>query len=384
MIVRLDPQTQEAWALSLPRDLMVPIAGHGSGELEKLNSAFSESNQTLIDTIRNYFHIEINHYVVVDFVGFQRLVDAVGGVDLYFDRAVKDDHSGLFVDQLGCVTLNGDQALAYARSRHLQYMTEDGWSAEDPLADLGRIQRQQVFIRAALTKVLSQVTNPRRVTELIDIGVDSVSLDPQSDPFDLADQFSDFDLEGLQTYSLPVIDLVPEVSVQMDPVNAPQVLAIFRGEDPADVPAGNITVDVLNGTGVDNQANDAAAAFQAVGFQLGERGDFQPQPVEHTTVYHAPGEALIGLRVMRHITDGARLQERADLESGHVEVVTGQDFTTIHMRPTPLDQLPQAEDEAGAAGGAGGSTTTTPTTTSTTRPTTTSTTVREYTVGQPC
>ena len=386
MVVRLDPQTDKAYVLSLPRDLMVPIAGHDSSELEKLNSAYSESNQALIDTIRLNFGIEINHYLVVDFVGFQRLVDAVGGVSIHFDTAVKDDNSGLFVEELGCVTLTGEQALAYARSRHLQYMTDDGWSREDPMADLGRIQRQQIFIRAALDRTLEQVRhlNPAQLADLVDIGTDSVSLDDQTDPFELYDQFSGFDLNNLTTYSLPVIDLVPEVSVQMDPVNAPSVLAVFRGEDPNDVPAGTITVDVLNGTGVDNQANDVAAALQAVGFRLGERSDYDQQPVEHTMVLHRPGEEIIGLRVARHITGGAQLQEQAEIPSGHVTVVTGQDLTTIHMQPTPVDQMPSSTGGAGA----GGSSSTTGQTTETTAPpqttTTTTTPPSQYTIGEPC
>ncbi len=382
MIVRLDPQNDQASLLSLPRDLMVPIAGH-SGELEKLNSAFSESHQTLVNTIRANFGIEINHYVVVDFAGFERLVDAVGGVDLYFDRAVKDDQSGLFIEELGCVTLNGDQALAYARSRHLQYMTEDGWSNEDPLADLGRIERQQVFIRAALTEALEEITNPVRVTELIDIGTDSVSLDPETDPLQLAEQFSSFSLDNLETHSLPVIDLVPEVSVQMDPVNAPSILNIFRGADPNDVLPGTITVDVLNGTGVESQANDVGAALQAVGFQLGERSDYEPQPVPNTIVFHRPGEEVIGLRVARHITGGAQLQVRDDVESGHVTVVTGEDFTTIHMQPTPVDQMPAPAGGEPAAG-AGSTTTTAPTQTTVPQQTTTTTPPSEYAVGHPC
>jgi polyisoprenyl-teichoic acid--peptidoglycan teichoic acid transferase len=383
MIVRLDPQAEQASVLSLPRDLMVSIAGHDSTEREKLNSAYAESHQTLVDTIRLNFGIEINHYVVIDFVGFQRLVDAVGGVPIWTDRALKDEESGLYVDQLGCVTLNGEQALAYARSRHLQYMTEDGdWSSDDPLQDLGRIQRQQIFIRSALAQVLGEVrSNPLRVTEFVDIGVDSVTLDPETDPFDLADQFTDFSLDDLQSYALPVVDLEPRVSVQMDPVNAPPVLAIFRGEDPNDVPAGSITVDVLNGTGVDNQANDAAAAFQAVGFRLGERSDYQPQPVEHTIVFHRPNEEIMGLRVARHITGGAQLQVQEDLESGHVVVVTGQDFTTIHMQPTPVDQMPTTVPDAPAGGGEQ-TTTTTAAEQASQPPETTPTTLSEYTIGQ--
>ncbi|HEY3139582.1 MAG TPA: LCP family protein [Acidimicrobiales bacterium] len=378
MIVRLDPETKQAAVLSLPRDLMVPIAGRPSGELDKLNSAYAESHQTLVDTIRLNFGIEVNHYVVVDFVGFQRLVDAVGGVPFYLDRAIKDDNSGLFVEELGCVTLGGDQALAYARSRHLQYMTPDGWSREDPIADLGRIQRQQVFIRTALAKVLGQIKhNPLKLTELINIGVDSVSLDPETDPFDLADQFSGFDMSAMESYSLPVVDLVPEVSVTTDTVHAEPILNIFRGLDPSEVAPGLITVNVLNGTGTQGQANDAAAAFQAVGFTIGERSNFPNSPLAQTTVFHRSDEENLGLRVARHITGGAVLAvDDVNLSPGQVTVATGTDFTTVHMQPTPLDQMPN-----NAPAPAEGTTDTTVAPPPPPPPDTTPTTSSDYTIG---
>ena len=205
MVVRLDPKTKHADVLSIPRDLLVTIAG--TGETARINSAYSTSRQTLIDTLRDNFNIEINHYIEVDFAGFQQLVDAVGGVPLFLDRAIKDDHSGLFQQQHGCVTLNGEQALAFARSRHLQVMTEDGWSGEDPFADLGRIQRQQVFMRRAVVKAIGAAkSNPLKLRELVDIGVSNVGIDAETDPLSLANEFKDFDPNDLTTYSIPVLD----------------------------------------------------------------------------------------------------------------------------------------------------------------------------------
>src|SRR5690606_5605265 len=96
--------------------------------------------------------IPINHYVEVDFNGFKGLVEAIGGIDMYFDRPVYDDHSGLNIHKKGCYTLDGVQALAFARSRDLVYSNGVEWIS-DPTGDLGRITRQQVFLRRALAKV---------------------------------------------------------------------------------------------------------------------------------------------------------------------------------------------------------------------------------------
>jgi LCP family protein required for cell wall assembly len=386
MVVRLDPKTKHADVLSIPRDLLVTISG--TGETARINSAYSTSRQTLIDTLRDNFNIEINHYIEVDFTGFQQLVDAVGGVPLYLDRAIKDDHSGLFQEQHGCVTINGEQALAFARSRHMQVMTEDGWSSEDPFADLGRIQRQQVFMRRAVVKAIGVAkSNPLKLRELIDIGVSNVGIDAETDPVSLAREFKDFDPADLTTYSIPVLDSGDGATVVPDRQKANPILNVFRGLDPSEISPDLVTVRVLNGTGTEGQANDAAAAFQSVGFEISEPSDIEPH--QRTTAYHRAGEENLALQVARYITGGADLKVRDDLEiePGEVVVATGQDFTTVHRQPTPLDQMPDRGPGSGitttttaaASGGGGGSAGTT----TTTRPPTTTTTQSEYTVGDP-
>jgi LCP family protein required for cell wall assembly len=83
-----------------------------------INSAYSMENgeQVLIDTLSLNFGIPIHHYVEIDFNGFQQLVDTIGGVSLWIPNAVRDEHSGLFIQDRGCVTLQGEQALQFAGS----------------------------------------------------------------------------------------------------------------------------------------------------------------------------------------------------------------------------------------------------------------------------
>jgi hypothetical protein len=167
------------------------------------------------------------------------------------------------------------------------------------------------------------------------------------------------------------------------------ILNVFRGLDPSEMSPDLITVTVLNGTGTEGQANDAAAAFQAVGFEIGDPSDIEPH--ERTTVYHLPGEQNLALQVARYITGGADLKVREDLriETGSVVVATGQDFTTVHRQPTPLDQMPDRGASGGvtttttAAGSGGGGGDGGATTTTTRPPATTTTTQSEYTIGDP-
>jgi polyisoprenyl-teichoic acid--peptidoglycan teichoic acid transferase len=381
MVVRVDPGEEQASVLSLQRDLVVPIAG--TGETGRINSAYSmgtpdQGRQRLIDTIRENFSIEIHHYVEVSFDGFARLVDAVGGVPLFFDSAVRDEESGFFMEQLGCQTLNGDQALRLVRSRHVEYMTPDGWES-DGYADLGRITRQQIFMEEALKRTLGEVrSNPAKVTELINIGTDTVGLDSGlgiSDIRDLADRFQDFSTSALRTYALPVVDRGDNATLAVDELNAEPILNVFRGLDPGEMSPSVIEVTVLNGSGQQGQANDVAGALQSVGFQVVGTGNVPDGAVlPHTQVHFQPGDDAAGQRVQRHITAGADLVPDPNVSEGTVQVWTGADFTTIHDQPTPLDQMTSTTAPGGDAGGAGSTTTTTaPSTTTTTAPTTTTT-----------
>src|SRR3954466_7878372 len=153
LIVRIDPTTLTAKMLSFPRDLFIPIAGEKGRD--RINSAYGRGRAVLVDTIRQDFGIEINNYIEVDFSGFKGLVDAIGGVPMYFDTPMRDTHTGLDIETAGCVTLDPDQALAFARSRYLEFKDSKGRWETDGSADLGRITRQQLFVRKALHKALS-------------------------------------------------------------------------------------------------------------------------------------------------------------------------------------------------------------------------------------
>ena len=125
MMWRVNPATSQVAVLSFPRDLWVTIAGRSSQQ--RINAAYERDNpQQLIDTIYQNFFIPTDHFVQVDFCAFKTLVDAVDGVTVPFATPVSDPTTGLYVPEAGCFTFNGDHALAYVRSRHLEYQTLDG------------------------------------------------------------------------------------------------------------------------------------------------------------------------------------------------------------------------------------------------------------------
>jgi LCP family protein required for cell wall assembly len=142
--------------LSIPRDLYVTIAD--TGESGKINGAFNGGPPRLIRTISDGLGIPIHRYVEVDFVSFAGLVEGLGGITINFEHPAYDRNSGLFVPESGQVELSGDQALAYVRSRHYVEVI-DGVEQPDPTGDLGRIERQQQFLRAVFDK-LGDTKNP--------------------------------------------------------------------------------------------------------------------------------------------------------------------------------------------------------------------------------
>jgi LCP family protein required for cell wall assembly len=167
MVLRIDPRAQTAALLSIPRDTYVPI--EPTGRKSKINSAMSgpDGPQHLIDTIKANFGLSIEHYVEVDFRGFRDLVDVLEGVPVYLTHPVRDRNTQLLIERTGCITLDAVQALAYARSRNLEYY-EDGRWKKDGTADLGRISRQQDFIRRAGQRALDRgLRNPNAALGLV-------------------------------------------------------------------------------------------------------------------------------------------------------------------------------------------------------------------------
>jgi LCP family protein required for cell wall assembly len=157
MLVRLDRSGDRAQILSIPRDTLVPIDGHGE---DKINAAYAYGGAPLmVRTVADAFAVPIHHYVEVGFAGFQDLVDELGGVEMSFPYPARDAKSRLDVPE-GTVTLDGFQALAYARSRSYQELRDGSWRSVDA-SDIGRAQRQQTLVLA----ILQQMRRPSTLTE---------------------------------------------------------------------------------------------------------------------------------------------------------------------------------------------------------------------------
>ena len=345
MVLRVDPDAPQAQLLSLPRDLYVDIPGGGE---QKINAALAVGGQeALIATIQDNLGIPIHHYMQVDFQGFKELVAAIDGVPFFFDTPARDASTGLFVGHRGCVTLGPDQALAYARSRHLEYRQGDQWIA-DGSADLGRISRQQDFIGRALARTVAQgLANPLLLGDVLGVAGDAALLDDTLgvDEFvQLGRRFRGIDDDTLQTLTLDVSD---------DTVNGSAILrlqdteandakiGIFRGQSGAGSrQSPEISVIVLNGTGTDGQAGEVADGLDRLGFDTSPgTGDAETSDVGHSVVRYTSGNEAQARFVAAQIDGGADVEEVDAIGGGaDVAMVTGGDIDGVSsdLQPPPV------------------------------------------------
>ena len=335
MVLRIDPASSRAALLSIPRDLWVPVAGTSGND--RINTAVQIGGpEALVETIQDYFGIPINHYVQVDFHGFGELVDALDGVPIYFPHPVRDLRSGLWVEEAGCVTLGARNALGFVRSRAYQEYVGGRWRT-DPTGDLGRVRRQQEFIVEALNRAFDKgIRNPVTLDDMIDAGLDAVTIDDSldgDDVIDLARQFRKFQPENLDIYQLPVEDdtVGGAAILRLETRGAEPVLDIFRNEDPDTVTESAVRVEVRNGTGTPGEAAATAEALRAAGFSIGGTGDAAELGVPRTEVRHPVGEEDEADLLARWLVNGARLVE--DSEVDDVTLVTGADFDGLRTEP---------------------------------------------------
>ena len=227
MIMHVDNALGTASIMSVPRDLWIDIPGYGK---DRLNSAYSYGADVLVNTIQGSLGIPLNHYIEVDFTSFKNIVNALGGVDICFEYPTRDINTGLNVPAPGCYTLDQYQSLAYARSRYYEVFRDDAWDV-DGRADLGRIERQQVFLQAAISKAIQQTSsNPMRTSELINAAVNSLTVDPGLNLIETAEYLRPLASGGVQRYPLSVLpETVDGKDVLVLGANAEAVLAYFAG-----------------------------------------------------------------------------------------------------------------------------------------------------------
>lgn len=167
MVTMIDPKKNKAALLSVPRDTRVKIKGHG---YDKINAAYAYGGHKLSEsTVEGLLGVRIDHYIIINTHSFQRIIDALGGIDINVEKRMYyedpwDDDGGLLIDlQPGKQHMDGKTAVTYVR-----YRDEEG--------DIGRIDRQQKFMKAVVEKLASPAVVTRLPAVIKEV-MDSIETD---------------------------------------------------------------------------------------------------------------------------------------------------------------------------------------------------------------
>jgi LCP family protein required for cell wall assembly len=413
MILHLD--NGKASLLSIPRDLFEPNAREG-GQANKIDAALYQGPSQLAAAVEEDFAIPINHFVELNFDTFADVVNAIGGIDMYFPMRVYDAESGLNIERPYCYHLDGVHALQVVRARHLQIgFTRDGndphnWPYEQ-LSDLARIRRTHEFLRVVADRIAAMgVDNPFQDQSLATAVLPHVTVD---------DGFSEPAMVGLaETYHAVSISKTPQLTYPVvinygDPAIGGAYL--YKGGNYGDVefpvqPGGWQTVDAVfgagtddspwngkalpvpggfhvsveDGSGVPNQQSTIAQQLGAKGFHVTQTGVWTPVgPSAETVVwYGGPPPPASGnwvsasqaaaLRVMSTLEGPVTLGYDPAMVT-HGDMVTVQTGSALSVATRDWTAPPTTTTTSSTSTSTSTSSTTPPSTTPTTQPVTATT-----------
>jgi LCP family protein required for cell wall assembly len=199
MLLHIPSSQQEAYLISLPRDLWVyipPNADGSAGDVEaKLNAATAFGGPPLmVQTVEDYTGVRIDHVMLIDFAGFVEVTDALGGVDMNIEETIRSVHGNRRTFEEGNQHLNGEEALDYVRQR---YQFQDG--------DFARMRHQQQFLRALMDKAASTgtLTNPVKLNAFLQTVTSTLTVDEDFSLSDTAWQFRHLRSDNLTFMTSP-------------------------------------------------------------------------------------------------------------------------------------------------------------------------------------
>ncbi|MGQ9593639.1 MAG: LCP family protein [Anaerolineae bacterium] len=382
ILVSVDPARKQVGMLSIPRDLYVTIPGYGENRINMANfigdrDKYPGGGPALAKRTLEYnYGVRVDFYIRVNFDGFERIIDTIGGVDILVEKEIRDDtfpdeHYGydpLYIPA-GLIHMDGKLALKYARTRHGD-------------SDIYRARRQQQVILAVKDKITQMNLAPSlllKLPELMRTFSDSVETDiPVDQAIQLAQMAMEWDLSTVETaviddsmtvrhftetgadVLLPLNDKVRALMEQMfgegeastptAPVATPQEMdqALQEARRQADaqsrqaalqqrLAADGARIIVLNGTGRPDLAPQVADYLKNMGLHVVAFGDADRSDYAQTVLVDYTGKEftvsqLVGLFQVRpeNVRRSPVLKDEVD-----VRLIVGADFQwpTASARP---------------------------------------------------
>ncbi|GGZ42129.1 hypothetical protein GCM10010344_03780 [Streptomyces bluensis] len=355
MVVHIPANRKWATVVSFPRDswVEIPECDRGDGatstsQHSKINAAFAVggSNGEVADaaacsirTIEANTGLRIDHFMSVDFQGFKGMVNALDGIEVCPEQAIHDEKAHLDLEA-GCQTVRDEKALGYVRAR---YSVGDG-------SDLGRIGRQQEFMKALAEKAQSKLTSPNALYGFLESATKSLTTDADlagiKPLYGLASELKGIPNDRLTFLTVP--NYPREADVATDRANVvwqyPQAADLFtslakdrevdKKKLTADaknpVYASSVRIQVLNGTGVTGRAAAVAERLREDGLTVVGTGN-APETTRTTTVTY-PEELREQAEVLASRLPGAEATQDASAAAGVVTLVVGTDLDLDAIR----------------------------------------------------
>jgi LCP family protein required for cell wall assembly len=327
MLVQVDPEKERTVVLSIPRDLQVEIPGVGLG---KINTALEHGPNVMVRAVERLTGLNVNHYVRVNFVGFQRLVDALGGVPICINKPMVDDLAGLNLPKAGCYNLRGRHALAFVRARHIE---------GDTIPDFSRISRQQLFMRALLDKALS-IGAITHLPELLDAAQENLHMDENLNLYALQDLTRELARVGQRGVTFRIVPSVPVEGLPYLTLVQPQASRLFhRMRDGRPLGAlgraavltplspANVTVRLFDADS-GGKVEEVAEYLERAGFVVRE---IEPAPpgLSGSLILWGSGATNEKEVVASYLADLAVEFDKEHIDRGEVAVVIGPEFEGI-------------------------------------------------------
>lgn len=346
LIASINVDNGAATLINLPRDLMVDLPEcEAVEEYEGMSAHNGMINSAMTfggmgcqwKTVEQVTGVHLDHFVVMDFVGFKDMIDAIGGVEMCIPEPVDDPKAHLVLDA-GLQVLDGEESLGFVRSRYGQ---GDG-------SDLSRIDRQQEFMGAMLREVLDSdvMTSPVTITNFLGAVTDSITTDEDMTVdimTSIAISMREVDLDRVQFVTAPngqhpddenrITLKEPDASELFEEINSgTDLTGVGDEDDPSDdsdasVDPSDITLEVLNNTAVEGLATEVEAVLLSDGYVVTDTGNPEARFPEATTIYHVPGEEEAAQLLADHIGQ-AQVAEAENLNQT-LELVIGEDWQGV-------------------------------------------------------
>jgi len=327
MLIHIAADRSRVTVVSLPRDSWVFIPGHG---MDKINAAFGLGGPALtVATVEQATGLTVNDFIQVNFLGFVKVINALGGVNICLPQAVDDPDSGLHLSA-GVHHVGGITALKYARDRH-------SFAA----SDLARITNQQRLLASLLQEAISSGTlaDPLRLSRFLSAALGVVKVDQNLNLTTLADQLRGITPAEVRFLTVPIANpsyLTPggESAVQWNASAAGHLFGALRADQPVAGPgpghrahAGRprlrpdqVTVDIYNGTLIGGLSATTGAALARLGFQVRAGLNWPAHDVSRTLIEYPPGQQA-GARLVGRALPSAALRQVPGI--GRLRIVLG-------------------------------------------------------------